>query len=91
MVATLVSAVTAVAALAVVLGLVWLASRAARLGGLATRPTAANRRLAVQDTIALDGRRRVTLLRCDGRLVLLLTGGAQDVVVGWLPDPEAPP
>ena len=27
------------------------------------------------------------LLRCDGREALLLTGGAQDVMLGWLPAP----
>jgi flagellar protein FliO/FliZ len=74
---------TALAALAVVLGLVWLASRAARWGGLAPRPTG-GRRLELQDTLALDARRRLTLVRCDGRTVLLLTGGAQDLVVGWV-------
>jgi hypothetical protein len=30
----------------------------------------------------------VVLLRCDGRNLLLLTGGGQDLVLGW---PEAPP
>ncbi len=78
-----VTTLTALAALAVVLGLVWLASRAARWGGLAPRQTGA-RRLVVQDAIALDARRRLTLVRCDDRSVLLLTGGTQDVVVGWL-------
>src|SRR5271163_2931621 len=80
---------TALAALAVVLGLVWLASRAARWGGLAPRATGA-RRLAVQDAVALDARRRLTLVRCDDRSVLLLTGGAQDVVVGWLKQSSVP-
>src|SRR5271156_5669000 len=74
---------TALAALALVLALVWLASRAARWGGLAPRQTGP-RRLVLQDAIALDARRRLTLVRCDDRCVLLLTGGAQDVVVGWL-------
>jgi flagellar protein FliO/FliZ len=74
---------TALAALALVLALVWLASRAARWGGLAPRQTGP-RRLVVQDAIALDARRRLTLVRCDDRCVLLLTGGAQDVVVGWV-------
>lgn len=74
---------SAVAALVVVLALIWLASRAARWGGLAARPAGA-RRLAVQDTLAIDARRRLTLVRCDGRCVLLLTGGGQDVVVGWM-------
>jgi len=39
--------------------------------------------------IALDSRRRLYLIECQGRRVLLLTGGGQDVVVGW-PD-EHPP
>jgi flagellar protein FliO/FliZ len=79
------TALTALAALAVVLGLVWLASRAARWGGLAPRPSG-GRRIVVQDALAIDARRRLTLVRCDDRTVLLLTGGAQDLVVGWLPD-----
>ena len=79
---------TALAALAVVLGLVWLASRAARWGGLAPRASGV-RRLAVQDALVLDARRRLTLVRCDDRSVLLLTGGAQDVVVGWMPTPSS--
>jgi len=83
MTSPLTTLLAALAALAVVLGLVWLASRAARWGGLAPRPTG-GRRLVVQDALALDARRRLTLVRCDGRTVLLLTGGAQDLVVGWL-------
>jgi flagellar protein FliO/FliZ len=82
------SILTAVAALVAVLALVWLAGRAARFGGMARRP-AAGGLLAVQDVLALDARRRLHLIRCDGRRVLLLTGGAQDVVVGWL-DREEP-
>jgi flagellar protein FliO/FliZ len=38
----------------------------------------------VQDVLALDARRRLHLIRCDKRRVLLLTGGAEDIVVGWL-------
>src|ERR1700722_8142825 len=84
MVSPFATTLTAVAALAVVLGLVWLASRAARWGGLAPRTTG-GRRLVVQDALAIDARRRLTLVRCDDRTVLLLTGGAQDLVIGWLP------
>ena len=76
---------TALAALVVVLGLVWLAGRAARWGGLAPRPSG-GRRIVLEDALAIDARRRLTLVRCDDRTVLLLTGGAQDLVVGWLPD-----
>jgi flagellar protein FliO/FliZ len=90
MASSFVTILTALAALAAVLALIWLASRAARWGGLAPRPTG-GRRLVVQDTLALDARRRLTLVRCDDRTVLLLTGGAKDLVVGWLDDVEKPP
>jgi flagellar protein FliO/FliZ len=62
--------------------LIWLAGRAVRLSGLARRP-ANGRLLSVQDVIALDARRRLYLIECQDRRVLLLTGGSQDVVVGW--------
>jgi len=80
---------TAIAALGAVLALIWLASRAARWGGLTQRPTGA-RRLTVQDTLPLDTGRRLTLVRCDQREVLLLTGGSHDLVLGWLPPPDTP-
>ena len=70
-------------AFAAVLVLIWLAQRAARLGGFG--PGRAGTRLGVIEAIALDPRRRLQLLRCDDRAVLVLTGGSQDLVVGWLP------
>ena len=82
------SVLTAFAALVAVLGLIWLAGRVARFGGMARRP-AGGGALAVQDVLALDTRRRLHLIKCNERHVLLLTGGAQDVVVGWL-DHEKP-
>ncbi len=83
------SILTAVAALAAVLALIWLTGRLARFGGMAQRPSA-SRMLVVQDVIALDGRRRLHLVACEGRRVLLLTGGAQDIVVGWIEHEEPP-
>jgi flagellar protein FliO/FliZ len=83
------SVLTVVVALVAVLGLIWLAGRAARFGGMARRP-ATGGLLSVQDVLALDARRRLHLIKCDERRVLLLTGGAHDVVVGWL-DREPPP
>jgi flagellar protein FliO/FliZ len=82
------SVLTAFAALVAVLGLIWLAGRVARFGGMARRP-AGGGALAVQDVLALDTRRRLHLIKCNERHVLLLTGGAQDIVVGWL-DHEGP-
>ena len=72
--------VTALAALAGVIGALILVARGARAAGLGMR---VGKRLALQESLALDGRRRLMLLRCDGREVLVLTGGAQDLVVGW--------
>jgi flagellar protein FliO/FliZ len=76
----------AVATLAAVLGALVLLLRGLRAAGVAR---GAGRRLAVEEAVALDGRRRLILVRCDGRGLLLLTGGGQDAVVGWLP-PGAP-
>ena len=70
------------AALAAVLVLIVLSGRAASTV-LARRPQA-GRRLALRETLALDPRRRLLLVACDGREALLLTGGPTDLVVGWL-------
>lgn len=79
--------VTAAAAL---LGV--LAALVAVLRLLAARgPQRAGRRLAVEEAVALDARRRLVLARCDGRGLLLLTGGSQDQVIGWLPEPGKTP
>lgn len=78
--------ITAAAALAGVVALILLAGRLARRAGLAPQGSG---RLRVEETVALDARRRLVLVRCDGRALLLLTGGAQDQVVGWLPEAGA--
>ena len=77
---------SALAALGAVLGLVLLAGRAARL----TRAPA-GRRLAMLETLAVDRTRRLSIVRCDGRELLLVTGGGADLVVGWLPAPVPSP
>lgn len=78
---------TAFGALAVVLGLVWLGARGVRAAGLA-RP-GGGRRLQLREALALDRTRRLHLVACDGRDLLLLTGGGTDVVVAWLPARDA--
>jgi flagellar protein FliO/FliZ len=78
------SLMLALLSLAVVLGLIWGAQFLARGRFAALLPKGDGRLVAVQ-SLALDSRRRLHLVACDGRQVLLLTGGAQDVVVGWLP------
>ena len=84
---TTTSLLTAAGALAAVLLLVVLAGRLARLTRFARPRGAATGQLRVEEQISLDPRRRLLLVRCDGRRVLLLTG-PQDCVVGWLPEPS---
>lgn len=50
-----------------------------------TRIARPSGRIAVADVLPLDARRKLLLVRADDRHVLLLVGGPQDVVVGWLP------
>ena len=73
------------AALAVVLLLIVAAGRLIRLGSSTSRAKG-GQALLVQESVALDARRRLHLIRCGSRRVLLLTGGAQDLVVDWIPD-----
>jgi flagellar protein FliO/FliZ len=76
------SILQAIAALAAVLLLAWGAARLARLRGIAvTQPG----RLAIRAACALDSRRRLILVACDGREALLLTGPTGDSFLGWLP------
>lgn len=80
-----------VAALVLVLGLMmvvlWLLRRF-NIGGMVARP-GARRRLAVVETMALDARRRLVLLRRDGVEHLVMIGGTQDMVIesGIVPPP----
>ena len=80
-------------ALGVVLGLILLTARAARWLGLA-RPAPprshGQARLVAQASLPLDRLRTVHVVRCDGRDVVLLTGGTTDVLVGWLPEAQGP-
>ncbi len=83
---TLTTWLPAVAALAAVIAAILLGGRAARMAGFARRP--GQTRLAVVETLNIDPRRRVVLLQCDGRHVLLLAGQT-DQVLGWLPEPQS--
>lgn len=72
----------AVLALAFVLALIAAAALIARRLGLAgSAPAPGQRRLAVIETLALDGRRRLLLVRRDGIEHLLLLGGDGATVV----------
>ena len=71
-------------ALAVVLGLVWLAALAARSTGIA-RSGPGERRLSLTQTLVLERERRMHLVRCDGRDLLIVTSAAGGSVLEWLP------
>lgn len=80
------AAVQPIGALLAVLGLVWLAGAALRRRA----PGQGTSRLGVVTACALDARRRLVLVRCDGREALLLTGPQGDAMLGWLePEPRA--
>lgn len=80
---------TAVAALAGIVGIILLIGRVLRHTSIAG-PKSSARLLIVKDTIALDARRRLHLIQLGERSVLLLTGGGTDLVVGWLDGPQPP-
>lgn len=75
------------AALVAVLGLVVLAGRGAR--ALRLGQPVAGRRLVLGESLALDRTRRLQLVSCDGRELLLLIGSSSEQVVSWLPSPTA--
>jgi flagellar protein FliO/FliZ len=68
-----------------VLALIGLLARVLQFGGWRPAPRS-GRTLIVRETVALDPRRRLHLVQCADRQVILLTGGSQDLVVGWVPD-----
>ena len=85
----------ALAALALVLALAWAAARALRgsrlvnLQGHQQGGRGQGKRLQLAESLPLDPRRRLLLVRCDGREALLLTGDGQNVMLGWL-EPTKP-
>jgi flagellar protein FliO/FliZ len=74
----------ALLSLAAVFGLILaaglVARRVAQTGGLVIRK-GGKRRLAVVESLNLDGRRRLMLIRKDGAEHLLLIGGSHDLLV----------
>jgi flagellar protein FliO/FliZ len=69
-----------------VLALILAATRIFQSGRWLVQPRE-GRTLVIRESIALDPRRRLHLVQCGKRQVVLLTGGGQDLVVGWMQDP----
>lgn len=75
--------------LGLILGGAWLARRAGL--GSALKP-GRKRRLALVEALPVDGKRRLVLVRRDGKEHLLLVGGGTDVIVeGDIAADSAPP
>ncbi|MFT9385801.1 hypothetical protein [Acetobacter sp.] len=49
------------------------------------------RDLSIIESLALDQRRKLSLFRCKGRTGLILTGGGNDVFLGWTDETPPPP
>ena len=78
------------AALIAVIGLIGLAALAARKFGLASASGGfiRQRRLAVVETLALDARRRLAIIKCDDREHLIVLGATAETLIES--DLEAP-
>jgi flagellar protein FliO/FliZ len=69
-----------------VIALILVATRLFQAGLWRAQPRP-GRTIVLRESIALDPRRRIHLVQCGQRQVVLLTGGGQDLVIGWIQDP----
>ncbi len=81
-------ALSAAGALVLVVGSIFLLRYGSRFVA-SRRPRAAGTPLWLAGQLGLDGRRRLHLVQCGGSQVLLLTGGASDVMLPWPPSGAA--
>jgi flagellar biogenesis protein FliO len=83
------AAAQAGAALCVVIALVLLTGLLARRTWPGARPPPEPTALRLRASLAVDGRRRLHLIEAPGAAVLVLTGGATDVLLVLPPDRPA--
>jgi flagellar protein FliO/FliZ len=76
----------AAAALLAVVALIHGGAALLRRSGF-TRSGGPERIVSVRESVALDAKRRLHLVQCGARQVVLLTGGPRDLVVGWIEPP----
>lgn len=77
------SLLTTAAALGAVIGAILFAAHLLRRTGFAG--TGGANRLRLEESLSLDRTRRLYLVACDGRDLLVLSGPNGDVPVGWVP------
>ena len=80
--------------LATVISLIGLTALLVRQSGLITMPRglARKRRLSVSESLALDSRRRLLIVNCDGREHLIILGAGSETLIEnglAMPAPEA--
>ncbi len=80
---------TTIAALAAVIIMILLIRFGTRFLGVIPRRGLISGAMSVEATFSLDPRRRLSLVKCQGHQLLLLTGGPNDVFLGWLPPATA--
>ncbi len=83
-------------ALSITLALIWLGSmlvttisRTGVPGILDRRISSSSAMLTIESVTAIAPRRRVIVLRYGEHRLAVLTGGAQDISLGWLPPPPS--
>ncbi len=69
--------------LVAVIGLIGVAALIARKAGVVSMPAVAGRkrRLAIAETLPLDARRRLMIVRCDDREHLIILGAQSETIV----------
>lgn len=77
------SLLTTTAALGAVICAILFAAHVLRRTGLAG--TSATTRLRLRESLSLDRTRRLHLVACDDRDLLVLAGPNGDMLVGWMP------
>ncbi|WP_323993093.1 flagellar biosynthetic protein FliO [Nguyenibacter sp. L1] len=82
---------TGLASLAVVVALILLSRHALKFLEPYLLKGRRTRSLAVVESLAIDQRRRLSIIRCDRKTGLILTGGGSDVFLGWIDEAEASP
>lgn len=84
-------AIASIAVIGLLGGFAWLLKYIVARGWLSQIKISNNSRIKLVETLPLDARRRMVIVRCDNKEHLLLLGVNQDLVVDSnLPSPQLP-
>ena len=82
--------ITCIVAFAVVIGLIFLSRYGLKFVEPYLLKGRQTRDLAVLESVAVDQRRRVSVIRYGQKKGLILTGGGNDVFMGWVDEGQTP-